>query len=239
MIRAHLAVLARCARQNLPRDGGQRQDEVGHPGGNGTQGHAGILRALRLLDDGHASLLLDRPEAQRAIGSRAGEDHAGRALSLVLRQRLEEVVDRQLGPVAECNLGDPQTPGPDVQVAARWAEVDAVGVEQAAVDGLAHGHHGGLAQQLGQQARVPDMLMRDDHEAQAGVGRHVLQQFEERFESACRGADPDDRRKHRLLPADRRRSGAGRRLRWFLHFRAGSSGTGLGSFSFSHRGVTS
>ena len=54
------------------------------------------LADLLVLGEGDAADRLDLAQPERAVGAGAGEDDADRARLLVLRQRAEEVVDRQV-----------------------------------------------------------------------------------------------------------------------------------------------
>ena len=77
----------------LVRDVLRREHEVHAARGHGAARHRVVARGI-VLRERDAALGLDRLQPQRAVGRRAGEDHADGPLALVLRQRLEERIDR-------------------------------------------------------------------------------------------------------------------------------------------------
>jgi hypothetical protein len=89
----HGRVLA--IREDPRRELGDRCDDIGEPRVDRAARHAVELRRLRRLHERRARCLLDRAQPQRAIAAHPAQDHADAALSLILRERAEEEVDRQ------------------------------------------------------------------------------------------------------------------------------------------------
>ena len=72
-----------------------RGDDVGQPGVNGATGHAVEFGRRRFLDKDHPGFFLDGPEAQRAVGAHAREDHADALVLPVIGQGAEEEINGQ------------------------------------------------------------------------------------------------------------------------------------------------
>ena len=103
-----------------------RGDDVGQPGVDRAARHAVELGRGRLLHQHHARLLLDGPQAQRAVGAHAREDDADAALLPVLGQGAEEEIDRQAQAAGRRRLEQVQHPVQDGHVLVRRDHIDAV-----------------------------------------------------------------------------------------------------------------
>ena len=152
----------------------------------------------------------DRLEPQRAVGAGAGQDDPDGPLSLVLRQRAEEIINRQPQRAGFIRLHQVQRAVEDRQVTLRRATCrcssgfDAQIVVRPATTGIA----GALAQQLRQQARVAGMLVRHHHKRHPAVWRHLGEELLQRLQSAGGSAQADD---GKGFAWKRRRDGAARR----------------------------
>ena len=189
--------------RQLAGDPRGRQGGVGDPGR--AQGHAGVRRGLRVLDEADAPRRLDRAETQRAVRARSRQHHTDRAAVLLLREGLEEPVDRHVAVP-----GDPgregEEPSGDRHVPVRRDHVDVVGLRAEALGDRDDRHRGRLGQELGQPALVPGIQMLDQHEHQPGPGGQLLQEPTDGLETASGCADADDRERG---PARRQRATVG------------------------------
>ena len=73
----------------------RRADPVGKSVGDRALRHAAVQGALRILNEAHAAVRLDRPHAERAVVERPGENDADRPRANRVRCRAEERVDRR------------------------------------------------------------------------------------------------------------------------------------------------
>ena len=74
------------------------QDEIDGSRDHGAVGHAGVLRRLLVLGERQAPGILDRTEADGAIGSGARKNYADRPGPMVVGQRGQEGVDGRCRP---------------------------------------------------------------------------------------------------------------------------------------------
>jgi hypothetical protein len=83
-------------------------------------------------------------------------------------------------------LAGPQSQRAVFDLHARVARynVDVIGRNARPILGLAHRQRSDFCQQLGQDALMPRVEMRDQHDGHAGVDRQTLEQLPERFEAA-------------------------------------------------------
>ena len=173
-------------------------DEVDQAGAHRRERHAVIARAFRRLDQAYAAMFLDRAQADRAVCSGAGKDHAGGVALLVGGEREEEVVDRAAKPARLGEVGQFQPAAADNEAAARWDDIDLVRLDRLAALALEHLEAGLAVEQLGEHAFVVGIEMLNDHERhagrRAGRGEHLAQ----RLEPTGGGADADDRQRRRL-----------------------------------------
>ena len=169
------------------------QHEIGEPGGDRAARHAGIFRRLHLLDHRHPPFALDGPQPQRPVGPRPGQHDADRLVLLVLRQRAEKRVDRQMRRLGFPGLHPVQDAAQDREGSARRADVNVVGLGFQPVADLHHRQPGDLAEQFRQQAGVPRVLVGDHHEGHAGVQRHLAEKLIQRLQAAGRGPDANHR----------------------------------------------
>jgi hypothetical protein len=75
-----------------------RSHEIRQAGLDGAARHRVEFRGGRILHQNDAALLLDRPEAKRAVASHSRQDDADTALQLILGKRPEKKVNRQAQP---------------------------------------------------------------------------------------------------------------------------------------------
>ena len=111
---------------DLARQLVHRGHDVRQPGVDRAARHAVELGRRRLLHQHHARLLLDGPQAQRAVRAHAGENDADAPLLLVLRQGAEEEIDRQAQAAGRRRLEQVQNPVQDGHVFVRRDHIDAV-----------------------------------------------------------------------------------------------------------------
>ena len=70
------------------------QHEIDHSGRDCREGHPVIARRAWRLHQCQPSMLLDRAQAQCAVGPGSRQDHTSRQTARILGQRHEEVVNR-------------------------------------------------------------------------------------------------------------------------------------------------
>ena len=175
------------SRQLVHRGDNIRQSRI-----NRAARHAVEFGRRRVLHQHHARLFLDGPQAQRAVGTHAGKDHADAVFLLVLRQGAEEKINRQAQPARRGRFEQMQHAMQDGHVLVRRDHIDAVRLDQGAILDLDDFHAGGALEQFGHDAFVRRVQMLDDDKRHAAVLRHMSEKMLQRFESAGGGADADD-----------------------------------------------
>ena len=188
---------------DLPRQLVHRGHDIRQPGVNRAARHAVEFGRRRLLHQHHARLLLDGPQAQRAVGAHAGKNHADAVLLLVLRQGAEEEINRQAQPARRRRLEQVQDPVQDGHVLVRRDHIDAVRPHPGAILDLDDFHAGGALEQFGHDALVRRVQVLDDDKRHAAARRHVPQKLLQGLESPGGGADADDGERIRLPPGRR------------------------------------
>ena len=180
-------------REVLHQPGGHlrhRQHVIDGAGEDGAARHAVEARRGGGLDQGQAAVLLDRLEAQGAVGAGAGEDDAHGLVLLVLGQRAEEAVDGR-APAADRprRLRKVQHAVVDGQRAVRRHDVDVVGVDHRLLLDHPHRHRRQRGEELGDERLVAGREVLNEDEGEAGVGRHVAEQLPDGVQAAGGGAD--------------------------------------------------
>jgi hypothetical protein len=153
--------------RDLGGDPGRRQDEIDAAGGDGALRHASVLGGI-VLREGDAALGLDRIEAGRAVGQRAREDDADRAVVALLGERAEEGVDRVVRAGMVAGVEAEPAPGEEHR-AVRRDHIDVIGPDLGLVDDLFDRHRGLASEDLGEHARVVGGQVLHEHERHAGV----------------------------------------------------------------------
>ena len=150
---------------------------------------AGLVGVLR---DDEAALFLDGFQPEAAVGAGSRKDHADGARAVVLRQRVQQEVERQARAVARLGLREVQGAVADGEIGAGRNDIEVVALERHSVGGLPHGHRRVAGQQVHHHAFVGRIEMLDQDEGHAVAGRQRVQQLPAGVEAARRGADPDD-----------------------------------------------
>ena len=117
-------------------------------------GMPGVLRGLLVLGERHAAGRLDLADAQRAVGARAGQNHADGGRTLHRRQRAQEMVDGIVGPPIIGARRDREHAVGDRDAGVRLDDVDVIGRDLGAVAGIDHRHRRVGLQQLAEPAFV-------------------------------------------------------------------------------------
>ena len=115
-----------------------------------------------------------------------------RAIAGVLRERAEEMIDRQREPVPRIPIAQQEPPLLDDHLLHRRQEVEDVGLDERLVLGLPDRHRRAAPQQLVHQALEVGRQVLEDDEGHPGVGRQPGEEPLERLEPAGRGPDRDD-----------------------------------------------
>jgi hypothetical protein len=186
-----IGVASHC--RELGADPFRRQHQIDHAGGDSGARHAVVLGGVRLLRQGNAAGRLDVADAERAVRSGPGKNHADRARAGRFGKGREERVNwRVLRPVVGTWLEvQPRARDPHLHV--RRDHVDAVRLHLQVVGHLDHRHRRVRRQQGRQGAVVLRRQVLHEDDGKAGIRGHPLQQLDERFEAAGRGANADDR----------------------------------------------
>ncbi len=171
----------------------RREDMVGEVCLDRAQRHGVEARGGGVLHQDAAALGLDLLQSFGPVAAGPRQDDADRPFAPMPRQRLEEAVDRVAGAAPFGRLGQPQVSVVDGQRSRRRDDVDVVGLDRHAVSGLGHGHGAVLPQELREPALTRRVQMHHDQEGHATVGRHRLEQADQRLDPAGGGADSDDR----------------------------------------------
>ena len=177
--------------------GGQgldRSREIDQSAGDGAVRHAGETLAQfgDGLGDGQAAILLDRLDAEDAVGAASRQHDADGVFAAVLRQRAEENVDRRPLMSMGRYLLEPQASVGDGQGFAGRQHIDPVRRHLPAVHGRFHGQRRMTGQNFGEEAFVAGGEMRDDDEGHVGLGRHGAKELFQGVKSSGGSADADD-----------------------------------------------
>ena len=116
----------------------------------------------------------------------------------VFGKRLEEAIDRALRSAGLPARLERQDSLLDDQARVGWDDINVIRQDRLVVGNLTHRHRRDPAQNLGQRAFMRRVEMLDQHEAQARIGRQMLEQFSEGLQSSCRRANANDRKRHSL-----------------------------------------
>ncbi len=106
----------------------------------------------------------------------------------MLRQRLEQAIDRVADAAPLGRLGHAQPAVIDCQRGIRRDHIDMVGLDGHTVGGLGDRHGAVLTQHVRQPAFAGGVEMHHNQEGHAAVGRHRLEQADQRLDAASRGA---------------------------------------------------
>jgi hypothetical protein len=209
-----------------------RQHVVHHARADRAAEHGVVPGRFGRLRHHHPAVLLDRAQAERAVAARARQQDADGAVALVLRQRVEQAVDRHPQARRRGRL-HAQHAALDRQHRVRRDHVHVVRLHRGLVAHLLDVHARRLAEQLRHQRGVVRVEVLHHHERHAAVGRHRGEELLEGLEPAGRGAHPDYGRRRRrrarlerlrrLRPARRSRAAA----RGFAHNRTPLAGRWL------------
>ncbi len=181
---------------------GQRQDRLRHPlrrqdlghvpRANRHGGHPVVPGRGRVLREGDPARSQYGPQSEGAVGPRSREDHPHRALPLVLGQRAEECVDGHALPTRRLRHAQLEDAVEEREVAVGRDDVDAVGPYRQLIGHLDHGQGRRALDDLGEDALVAGVEVRDQHERHPGVGWHVTEELLERLQSSRGCSQPDD-----------------------------------------------
>ena len=170
-----------------------RENLIGDPRRDRAARHAVELCAFQILDQRHAASRLDLSEAVGAVVSGSGEDDADRPFLAVLRQGLEEDVDRVAVAARLGRYGEAQRAVANRQRPVGDDRMDAVGLGGHAVRSFHHRHGRVAAEQLRQSALAGRIQVQNDHEGAPAIGGHRIEKAARRFQSARRRTDADHR----------------------------------------------
>jgi len=169
------------------------QDEIRNLGGDGTAGHGGIFRLARILDEDDAARLLDRLDADGAIGACTGENDREPA-TLLFGKRPKKQIDRRAmrprfleGKRRDGAVGN-------LQPTVRRNHVDVIAFQPGFVIHLRDRHLRPRGQNTGELAPGIRIEVNDDDESRVGVGWDAGKEGLECLNAPCRSSDSDNRR---------------------------------------------
>ena len=165
------------------------EDQIHLPGLHRRTGHAVVFGGVRVLGDRESSGRLDGPQPGGTVGAGAGQDDAHRQLTLVLRQRMEKMIDRRLRPDRVHRLGQPQPALAHHDIPIGRCDVDRVRLGTLPVGQILHRQLSGRRQQVHQQAHMGGRDVLGNHIGQLLRLRQCLQQFAQCLQSPRRGAN--------------------------------------------------
>ena len=156
--------------------------------------HAVVAGFRRLLDDDEPRLLLYRFQTEAAVRSSARQNYAYRARAVVVRQRMQQEIERQSCAMPGLRRDEVQRALGDREIGARRNDVQMATLDAHAIRGLQHLHRRVVGQQLDHHAFVVrvKMLHQDEGHADEAIGQGV-EQLSAGIESACRGANRDNK----------------------------------------------
>ena len=149
----------------------RREHLVHRAGGNRAEGHAVELRRLGTLAEDEAPGPADVLDAPRPVAAGARQDDGDRAVPHVLRQRAEEMIDRQRQAVPRIAVAQEQPALLDDHLLHRRKEIEHVGLDQGFVLGLPDRHRGPPPEELVHQALEIGRQVLQDDEGHPGIGR--------------------------------------------------------------------
>ena len=179
-----------------------RQDEVGEARRDGAARHRAVFGLLRVLHQDDAAGLLDRPDPDRAVRSRAAEDD-GEVVAPLRGERTEKQVDRRPPPARLVEFGERQVLVGDEQLTVGRDDIDMARLEAGAAGHLGDRHFGARREDRRQFALMLRVEMDDDDEGGVHLVGQALEERLQRMHAAGRGADADGRK-----PLGRASSGA-------------------------------
>ena len=130
-----------------------------------------------ILRERDPALGLDGLQPQRAVGGRAGKNHADGPLALVLRQRFEKEIDRAMRRARLRARLKLQHALRDAQVRVGRNDIDVIGLDPQIVRDLAHRQRRGARQKLRERAFMLRIEMLHQHEPHARIERQMLEQL--------------------------------------------------------------
>lgn len=178
------------------RDARRRQNIVGHPGFHGAVRHAIVLGGFEVLHKGDAAGILNGGEAQSPIAGRSRQDDTDGVAGLVVGQRAEEGVNRQMVSSSRLAPGEMQHALDYRHVAIGWQNVDRVDLHPHAIRGLPYRQRCGSGQKFNHRAFMRGIKVRNEDKRDAGIGRQSAEQVAESFQAARRGAYGSDRERN-------------------------------------------
>lgn len=168
-------------------------DVVDQSGRRRALGHAAHRRSVGIpLGQRQAAVFLHLSQSEGAVTAGSGQDDTHGKLTLIFGERGKESVDRPSMLARRSGLRDLQRSGPDGQGRIGRNDENAVRRHPLAVGRFDYCHFSVCPQQVHQQALVIGVQMLHQHEGDAGVGRHVIEERLERLEPAGGSTDTDD-----------------------------------------------
>ena len=146
-------------------------------------------------------MLLHGLDAAGAVAPCAGKNDGDGVFLVLLGQRGEEDVDRVVQRAGHIFRQD-EAAVLHGHVFLRRDQIHGVALDGHAVFCLVDAHVGVLAEDIRHQALVIRRQMLHDDEAQAAVGRHVVEKLLQRLQPASRRTDADDDRRQLMLRVD-------------------------------------
>ncbi len=176
----------------------RRQHEIDGSRRDCAARHAGLLGSV-VLGESHSTRRLDFLNADRSVGARTRQHDADRLLALIIRKRLEIVIDRPVLSGRGPARSELQGAAMDFQIMTGRQHVHMVAFDANPIANRCDGDGGNASDNFGEHAFMARRQVQDKHVGHAGIGCEPLRKLLGRLESAGGRADPHD--------AERQRSG--------------------------------
>ncbi len=168
-----------------------RQDEIRAVAGDRAVRHAGEARRALFLDDHQPAGMLDRADAERAVGPGSREHHRDGTVTAQRGEAAKERVDGHARRGIAARF-DAQGAVLDRQITGGRRQVDVIAEDRQPVGGLDDRELGVGAKELGHEAHASGLLVGHDHVRQPRIVRRVGEEQLEGFQSARGSSDPHD-----------------------------------------------
>jgi len=185
-----------------------RKHEVHRARHDGAPRHAVIAGLAGVLRDDEAAFVLHGFEPEAAVGPGSRQDHADGAPAALLRQRVQQKVERQARAVTRLGVREVQGAVGDRQVGSGRNDVKVVALDRHAIGRLPDRHRGVSGQQVHHHAFVGRIEMLDQDKGHAVAGGQRLYKLPAGIKATRRGAYSDNREVSRAAPTATRREGA-------------------------------
>ena len=192
---------------------GHRKHKVHRARHDRAARHAVIAGLVGILRDDEPAFFLHGLQPEAAVGPGSRKDHADGARAALLRQRVQQKVERQARAMTRLGLREVQGAVADGEIGSGRNDIEVVALDRHSVRRLPHGHRRVAGQQVHHHAFVGRIEMLDQDEGHAVAGGQRVHELPAGIEAARRGAYSDDREVRWAARSSARRHGTPARSR--------------------------